>query len=101
MAKYGKDYVAKNPVLREGKRVGTELVYQDGSRVVLLNSYGKTGKFLNEVVAGKKLTNNFTPKVNPKNKQQYTLRDLERSYRSGYLDCAFDQSNHYKAKNGK
>ena len=98
MAKYGKNYVEKNPFERNGKKVGTELVYKDGTRVILLNSHGKATKYLDEVKTGGRLTNEFTPKVNPKNSKQYTLRDIQRSYRSGYLDCAFDQSKHYKSK---
>ncbi len=98
--KYGKDYVQKNAVEREGKRVGTELIYDDGTRVVLLNSHGKTTKYFNEVTTGKLLTNDFSPKVNPKSNKQYTLRDMQRSFRAGYLQAQSDNAKAYKAKNG-
>ena len=103
MAKYGKDYVSKktfNPKTDfnpDGKVLGSELVYPDGQVVVVLNPHGKTRKYFQESTSRLKLTNSFTPKINPKTNKQYSVSDIERAYRSGYLDCSRDNAKSYKA----
>lgn len=81
----------KNKKTGKENRVGTELHFNDGEIKKVLTPSGKAAKYATELREQKKFTNDGIVK-----KQR--LSDVERAYRSGYLDSQRDSTDTYLAK---
>ena len=80
--------------------MAVRILNKKGKIVTLLNPGEKGRKFVLELKEGIRYTNDEQVKVNKKG-QPKRLTDLQRAYRSGYLQVRHDSDKCYNAQKGK
>lgn len=91
---------AKAKVVAKDKKGVTIVDTQTGVQKKLLNPGGKRLKYKAELRDGKHYTNDGKTKVDKKGKVK-RLTDVQRAYRSGYIQASIDGAKAYKKKDGQ
>lgn len=82
---------------RDGKKAGSVLSFDDGSKRTVLNPHGKGRKYAAELRSKSRMTNDGEVKRDKSGKPM-TLSKAQRSFRSGYLQAQKDNAKAYKTK---
>lgn len=77
--------------------MAVKVINRRGGKVVLLNPQEKRDKFFNELYNGVALTNENNVKYKRNGKFKY-LTDVQKAYRSGYIQAQNDSAKCYKAR---